>query len=265
MTTYGTPSMHSDRSTGRLSNVVLLPGWGFKSSIVNSISDCLAERFDTVCLDLPGHGTMECIPRLQASCDAYAAAVAARAPRQALWIGWSLGGLVAMQVALSYPERVQGLVLIASTPQFVRSHEWQAAMAEADFDDFDKDLANDVQRTVTRFCLLQVRHSRNAANTLRYMRVHLAVDDDSAIEGFSAGLRVLRTTSLVSRTCEISSRTLLVYGNNDPLVPTAAGSYLANTIAAAELHIIDGAGHAPFISHPQSFTDLLTGFIESLL
>jgi len=257
--------MHSDRAKGRCSNVVLLPGWGFKSSVVNSVADSLAARFNTVCLDLPGHGTMQCIPRIQASCDAYAAAVVARAPRQALWIGWSLGGLVAMQVALSYPERVQGLVLIASTPQFVCSDDWHSAMAAADFDDFDKNLANDVQRTVTRFCLLQARHNRNAGDTMRRMLVHLAIDDDNALEGLSAGLRVLRTTSLVSRTCEIASRTLLVYGEKDPLVPTAAGSYLAKSMVAAKLHIIDGAGHAPFISHPQNFTGLLASFIDSTL
>lgn len=53
-----------------------------------------------------------------------AEAVLQQAPDKAIWLGWSLGGLVASQIALTHPERVQALVTVASSPCFSARDEW---------------------------------------------------------------------------------------------------------------------------------------------
>lgn len=50
------------------------------------------------------------------SLEEMAQRVLENAPERAMWLGWSLGGLVASQVALSHPDRVQALVTVASSP-----------------------------------------------------------------------------------------------------------------------------------------------------
>ncbi len=47
-----------------------------------------------------------------------------QAPDKTIWLGWSLGGLVASQIALTHPERVQALVTVASSPCFSARDEW---------------------------------------------------------------------------------------------------------------------------------------------
>ena len=47
-----------------------------------------------------------------------------QAPDKAIWLGWSLGGLVASQIALTHPERVLALVTVASSPCFSARDEW---------------------------------------------------------------------------------------------------------------------------------------------
>lgn len=54
----------------------------------------------------------------------YFEAVLQQAPDKAIWLGWSLGGLVASQIALTHPERVQALVTVASSPCFSARDEW---------------------------------------------------------------------------------------------------------------------------------------------
>ncbi len=54
--------------------------------------------------------------------------IAAATPR-ALWLGWSLGGLVALRAALDYPANVRGLVMIASSPRFVSAPDWPHGVA----------------------------------------------------------------------------------------------------------------------------------------
>ncbi len=53
-----------------------------------------------------------------------AEAVLQQAPDKAIWLGWSLGGLVASQIVLTHPERVQALVTVASSPCFSARDEW---------------------------------------------------------------------------------------------------------------------------------------------
>lgn len=67
-------------------------------------------------VDLPGYGRSSGFGAM--TLEEMTAQVAKNAPDQAIWLGWSLGGLVASQMALTHPERVQALVTVASSPCF---------------------------------------------------------------------------------------------------------------------------------------------------
>src|SRR5690606_40237197 len=55
------------------------------------------------------------------------ARIADRVPR-AIWLGWSLGGLVALHAALDRPAQVRGLAMLCATPRFVAAPDWPHAM-----------------------------------------------------------------------------------------------------------------------------------------
>ncbi|VEB52926.1 Biotin synthesis protein BioH [Salmonella enterica subsp. enterica] len=74
------------------------------------------------------------------------AQVAKNAPDQAIWLGWSLGGLVASQMALTHPERVQALVTVASSPCFSAREGWPGIKPEI-LGGFQQQLSDDFQRT----------------------------------------------------------------------------------------------------------------------
>ena len=72
----------------------------------------------------------------QAGLAAFADAVLDSAPQRAAWLGWSLGGLATLNLARLYPDRVRGLIQLASTPRFVASTDWPYGVEAAVFDQF---------------------------------------------------------------------------------------------------------------------------------
>ena len=100
------PPILYTNTVGEGPDIVLLHGWGMHSGVWEDVVELLMDSFRVTVMDLPGHGySREMIPGhdLQNLCHA----VSERAPSQAFWVGWSLGGLVAQQAALETPERVR--------------------------------------------------------------------------------------------------------------------------------------------------------------
>lgn len=109
----------------------------------------------------PGFGAM--------SLEEMAERVVKQAPEKAIWLGWSLGGLVASQVALTHPERVQALVTVASSPCFSARDEWPGIKPEV-LAGFQQQLSEDFQRTVERFLALQTMGTDTARQDARALK-----------------------------------------------------------------------------------------------
>ena len=103
-------------------HLVLLHGWGLNAEVWRCIDEELSSHFTLHLVDLPGFGRSRGFGAL--SLADMAEAVLQQAPDKAIWLGWSLGGLVASQIALTHPERVQALVTVASSPCFSARDEW---------------------------------------------------------------------------------------------------------------------------------------------
>lgn len=91
-------------------HLVLLHGWGLNAEVWRCIDEELSSHFTLHLVDLPGFGRSRGFGAL--SLADMAEAVLRQAPDKAIWLGWSLGGLVASQIALTHPERVQALVTV---------------------------------------------------------------------------------------------------------------------------------------------------------
>src|SRR5690242_9447668 len=108
-------------------DLVMLHGWAMHSGIFAPLARALASRFRLHLVDLPGHGaSRDDADRLDLV--ETTRRIAAATPR-AIWLGWSLGGLLALQAALDESENVRGLVLIASSPRFVAGGDWPLGVA----------------------------------------------------------------------------------------------------------------------------------------
>lgn len=231
--------------------LVLLHGWGMNAAVWEPLLGGLGEQFAVTVLELPGHGASP--PADACPCaplEDWAERCLAVAPVKAWWLGWSLGGQVAMAAALRAPERVEGLSLVGSTPRFVQGADWPHAMPAATFAQFADALALDPAATLKRFLALQVRGADEARETLRRLRAELDARPPASREGLAQGLEILAGTDLREALRDLRCRTHWLFGERDTLVPPAAAAAIAQLLPDAAVDIVPGAGHAPFLSHP---------------
>lgn len=256
------PGLHVE-SAGRGRPLVLLHGWGLHAGLFAPIVPALARTHRVHATDLPGHG--HSAPLAEASIDAIAALCDRtfgdeRSPPDVL--GWSLGGLVALAWASLHPRRVRRLVLVGVTPKFVAGDGWPHAMASDTLRQFADELRVAYHATLQRFLTLQVQGSdegRAALHALRHALFERGAPDPSVLAG---ALRTLAATDLRADVPGIAVPTLCVAGERDTLAPPEASAWLAQALPDAQLVVIDGAGHAPFLSHRKAFLDAVVPFLD---
>lgn len=249
-------------STGSGPPVVLLHGWGMHGGIWDDCADALAGSRRVSKVDLPGHGRSPSRPGID-RLEGLTEIVARHAPRRMTLVGWSLGGMVAMDLARRQPRRVERLVLVAATPRFVSGPDWACGVEPRILEDFGSRLTEDYRRTVRDFLTLQVRGDEHARELLRTLRQRIFAHGDPDPGALAHGLGVLADTDLRPVVGRLSMPTLVISGDCDRLTPPQASQWLADAIPQARHLSIAGASHAPFISHAPEFMDAIDTFMEA--
>lgn len=231
------------------------------AEVWHCICEELSSHFRLHLVDLPGYGRSQGFGAL--SLEEMADIVLAQAPEQAIWLGWSLGGLVASQVALSHPERVKGLVTIASSPCFTAQDEWPGIKPDV-LAGFQHQLSEDFQRTVERFLALQTLGTETARQDARRLKAVVLEQPMPGVEVLNGGLEILKTADLREPLCQLTVPFLRLYGYLDGLVPRKIAGLLDEQWPQSEAVIFPKAAHAPFISHPQDVCLALEAFQKQL-
>lgn len=242
-------------------DLVLVHGWGLHGGVWSEVSATLSGDFRVTTVDLPGHGRNR-RPPYDFTLDTLADAVCEAAPAPAVWVGWSLGGLVALTAAMRQPQNVARLVLVNATPRFTQAPGWDCAVAPAALRQFAQDLEQDYSAALARFLSLQFGDSERERDVLRRLRADLLHHGGPEVAALRAGLRILEETDLRAALPAIRAPALVVHGGRDRLVPPQAAEFLAAQLPRARLAVVAGAGHAPFLSHPEAFRHELGRFLN---
>ncbi|MBI5752400.1 MAG: pimeloyl-ACP methyl ester esterase BioH [Hydrogenophilales bacterium] len=247
-------------SSGHGPDLALLHGWGMHGGIWEGARDALAERFRVHVVDLPGYGASPaCEPY---TLEALAHSVARALPERTHVVGWSLGGQVALQWARLAPQQIGKLILIGATPCFRQREDWAHGLTDPAMAEFATGLEQDYEGTLKRFLSLQARSGDEARATISELRAKLFARGRPSLEVLRAGLAILADSDLRQALGAIQQAALVIHGSHDTLTPSAAGQWLAQTLPHAQLELVRGAAHAPFLSHPQATLDAMTRFLH---
>jgi pimeloyl-[acyl-carrier protein] methyl ester esterase len=237
--------------------LVLIHGWAMHGGVFAPLLRQLTPYFECHVVDLPGHGLSEECDGLDLETDVER--LLALLP-PALWLGWSLGGLFALEAALQAPQRVHGLIEIAASPRFVLAEGWPDAVAPSVFEQFGADLAEDYARTVDRFIALEVHGDAHARDEIRWLRQRLSERPPSDQQILADGLRILAETDLRGELPRLRVPSLWIGGQRDRLVPWQALQTAASSTLRGRFQRIDRAGHAPFLSYPEQVAQAIRAF-----
>jgi len=238
--------------------VVLLHGWGFNHRIWYQVAPHLAQNWEVWQVDLPGHG--------QSDLGDYDLNVLLKLfskslPKNAIWIGWSLGGLLAMAMARWQPEYVQRLFLIGSSPCFEQKADWPYAMQTAVLQQFGQNLQADSIGTLKRFLALQVKNSPEARHDLRHLHQLLKTAGYPHLDALQSSLDFLFKTDLRTELNAIQTPSLLCLGTHDALVPIKMAEPCQALWSNLEIIKMRSAAHIPFLSHFDEFCSIMDDFL----
>lgn len=242
-------------------DLVLLHGWGMHSLIWDSVIPALLENFRITVIDLPGFGRSP-VPGGEYNLDYLVEHVLAVAPESALWMGWSLGGMVAMRIAAQKPARCDALITVASTPQFVADERWPVAMNAEVLQGFCNLLAEDWEGTLIRFLGLQCKDSDTMRDEIRVLKELVYFHGLPSQKALRCGLQILQDVRLLDELQNIQCPTLHVFGEKDNLVPVGVSAAIQPFQPQARTSIIKGASHVPQLSAPDLLVAALRDFLR---
>ncbi|MDX5363249.1 MAG: alpha/beta fold hydrolase [Pseudazoarcus pumilus] len=237
--------------------LVLLHGWGMSPRIWNGLRICLSPRIVATPV-LPGHyGSASPGTTLHA----WSNAVLATLPQRCVLVGWSLGAMIALDLAARHPERIEQLVLFGASPKFVAAQDWPHGLDADTVRGFNDGFAQDAAATLRRFLALQALGEAQRRGVTHSLGRAVATPDEFNPAALADGLTVLAISDLRALTAQLRVPTLLIHGHDDAVMPLAAAHWLENALPAARLEVLEGAGHAPMVSQPE----LCASFIEEAL
>jgi 2-succinyl-6-hydroxy-2,4-cyclohexadiene-1-carboxylate synthase len=236
-----------------MADLVLLHGFTQTGRSWQPIAHALAGRYRATAPDLPGHGDFaERRPASFAACDAYLRALSDGRPFTLA--GYSLGGRVALHAALSLDPLVERLVLIGASPGIADPAERAARAAD------DAALADRIEAIGIEAFVREWGAQPLFAGMPRGV-AELADEDRlrNTAPGLAAALRGLGTgvmPPLWERLGELTIPVDLVVGERDEKF-RAIAERMEGPLAAARLHVVDGAGHAVQLEAPDAVVELL--------
>ncbi len=252
-------------TTGKGPDLVMLHGWGMHAGVWQMVITALESNFRVHTVDLPGHGRSrdnEVAATLNRWAEQVAESVIPRLSGPACWLGWSLGGMVALQLAHDYPSQIRRLMLVATSLRFSQASDWRDAVVPEVLEGFANNLQQDHHGTLQRFLALQVTGDAQARHTLKALRQHIMEQPEPEAVALETGLEMLRAVDLRSLAAQLHQPVLLIGGERDRLVSPAALRNVAELLTQSQLEIIPAAGHAPFISQPETFVSLVKAYCE---
>ncbi|WP_241608220.1 pimeloyl-ACP methyl ester esterase BioH [Rosenbergiella australiborealis] len=240
-------------------SIVLLHGWGLNSQVWDFILAPLSPHFSITLIDLPGYGRSQ--PSAVLSLEAMASEIAQHIPEKSILLGWSLGGLVATQLALDFKNKVEKLILVASSPCFSEQDGWPGIRSQI-LAAFQEQLTTEFRRTIERFIALQSLGTTNASLNTKKLKQAVINQPQASLAVLNQGLSILQQSDLREKLADIEVPTLRLYGALDSLVPRKSIPLTDALWPNSQAVIIEQAAHAPFISHPALFCKALLKFID---
>jgi len=251
-------SLRYDR-VGNGPAVLLIHGWTCNRTFWERQVVALRDRYTVVTVDLRGHGESS-HPRTGYAIGTMAGDLeylvrALRVPRVAI-VGWSMGGLVALELARRLGDKASALALVCTTPGGLSDAENPLAQPDAAAE-------------------MKARLTADYRAFLREFGGRLFKDPASPLVAWTVG-QLQKTPPHVAEACldatlaadfrptlaKLALPTAVLHGRHDTILPLAGGELLAKTIPGARLTVFEDSAHAPFVEEPDAFNAALLAFLR---
>lgn len=229
--------------------VVCSHALGCDGSMWDDLANPLAQEHRVVCFDHRGHGRSDAPPgpyTLAELAEDAARLLDELSTGPVVFIGLSMGGMVAQELALRHPQKIKALVIANSSSGYDEAGRavWRQRIASVE----SGGLAAVVDGALQRW-FHPGFHAAQPATVQRWRRRVLATDP----QGYTAACHALMNFSTTERLPQIHVPTLVIAGELDQGTPVAMSQTIAQGIPGAQLVVLKEASHLSALEQPAAF------------
>jgi pimeloyl-ACP methyl ester carboxylesterase len=239
------------KGTGKDPSLLFIHGAGGNGEIWERQAEFFKGKHSAFRLDLPGHGGSD--PQGEDRVSSYAEWVRLISEklfpkRPFVLVGHSMGGAIVLELALTPPEGLKGIVLVGSGAKLAVTHAIFQMLSENPEAFFE---------TIGQFAFSSAAPMALRERFIRLSRQcppHVIFNDFKACDHFD----------IRSRLIEIKLPTLVLCGEEDQLTPVKSSRYLHENMSTSRLVLIPHAGHMVMAEQPDKMNEALETFLNSL-
>lgn len=236
--------------------LVFLNSLGSDLRIWDSVTPPFAQRLPVLRYDKRGHGLSDCPPgpySIRDHSNDLMGLLEGLAINKVVLVGISVGGMIALDVAVRHPERVMALVLADTAAKIGTEEFWNARIRAVREGGLVAVAGSVLQRWFTAsFVKEHPADYRGYTNMLSRMPV----------EGYIATCEAIRDADLRGVLGDIHTQTLVLCGSEDATTTPDLGLELSNALHHARFEAIEKAGHLPCIEQADAMATKIARFLE---
>jgi pimeloyl-[acyl-carrier protein] methyl ester esterase len=234
--------------------LILLPGWGLGVSPLEPLAAALHGLDEHLRVEI------EPLPELASGdLEEWLDELDSTLPQDTWLGGWSLGGMLACELAARRGDRCCGLLTFSSNPSFVAHEQWLSAMPGETFDAFLAGCSADPRTTLKRFSLLCAQGAEDPRGLSRLL---LGGAPSTSAAVLMSGLEVLAQLDTRQALQAFRGPQLHLFAGLDGLVPAEAAGDLLALLPDVEIGLIEQASHAFLLEDPHGVAGAIQAFLH---
>ncbi|MFY0641022.1 MAG: alpha/beta fold hydrolase [Bermanella sp.] len=245
-----------------LPSIFCIHGWASNAQVFKPLADLFSEHFHFIAVDLPGFGDSE-YQDGDYQLEKLVADLLAVAPDNSSWLGWSLGGMLAVQAALDSPDRIEKIMTLCSNAKFLADKKFKQGVPAPLFNGFMESI-DDVRVTLRRFAALTVvGEKKDMLQSLKWLQLNTQVPAPSS-ETLKSSLELLASIDNQIALKNIPQPCLHMLATDDAIVPHKASQTLNKLNDKHLTSFVPNASHACLVTQPQLVANGILTFMQGL-
>ncbi|UQD51893.1 alpha/beta hydrolase [Bacillus methanolicus] len=239
------------------SYLVMLPGWGMEQAAFQPLIDSLSKVFQLSFVEWRGvKSPNDFRERVEETIISIQEPV--------FLLGWSLGSLAALEFAITYPNSVKGLILIAGTSRFTSCEHYSFGWHPRIVERMKKQLQRNKEKTLADFYDSMFSESEKEAGFFsQFAEIVQRKFQGDDIFSLITGLDYLLQKDMRVRIGQIKTSCLLIHGKKDVICPIEASSFIGAKLGDKSIfYVLEDAGHVPFFTKLEKCVQLITNFVQ---